>query len=114
MIYYIHGWKYVARTDHEAHNYLRNFADEIGRLRWSIKLTELDFVVEHRAGKMVHVDPIAFMLAQLVQGGNLEKEYVLREEAKDAFCLSPGTYVSRKYFLTTMVYIDVGRRESVR
>jgi len=49
---YLHGRKFVARTDHTALTYLRNFAGQNSRLlRWSIKLSELDFMVEHRAGK---------------------------------------------------------------
>ena len=58
---YLHGRKFVARTDHSALIYLRNFADQNSTLlRWSIKLSELDFMVEHRAGtKMAHVDALS-------------------------------------------------------
>ena len=97
---YLHGRKFVARTDHAALTYLKNFADQTSRLlRWSIKLSELDFVVEHRAGKkMAHVDALSRHVGTVVQGGTLGKEYVLREQAKDTFCLkqSPGSYASRK------------------
>ena len=96
---YLHDRKFVARTDHTALTYLRNFADQNSRLlRWSIKLSELDFVIEHRAGrKMAHVDALSRHVGTTVQAGALEKEDVLREQAKDAFCLkqSPSTYVSR-------------------
>jgi len=99
---YLHGRKLVARTDHAALIYLRNFADQNSRLlRWSNKLSELDFVVEHRAGKkMVRVDALSRHVGTIVQEGTPEKEDVLREQAKDVFCLkqSPGTYVSRKGF----------------
>jgi len=48
---YLYGRKFVAKSDHVALTYLRNFADQNSRLlRWSIKLPYLDFVVEHRAG----------------------------------------------------------------
>jgi len=49
---YLYGRKYLARTDHSALTYLRNFSDQNQRrMRWSMKLSELDFTVEHRAGK---------------------------------------------------------------
>jgi hypothetical protein len=118
---YLHGRKFVARTDHAALTYLRNFADQNSRwLRWSIKLSELDFVVQHRSGKkMAHIDALSRHVGAIVQGGALEKEDVLCEKAKDAFCLkqNTGTYASGKEFLfwTTMVfYKDVGRRENIR
>ena len=90
---HIHGWKFVARTYRAA---LRYFVDQNSRfLRWSIKISELDFVVEHRAGtKTAHVDALSRHVGTIVQGGNLDKEDVLREQAKDAFCLwqNPGNY----------------------
>ena len=99
---YLHGRKFVARTDHAALKYLRNFADQNSRLmRWSIRLSELDFSVEHRAGaKIAHVDALSRCVGTIAQGGTLDKEEVLREQAKDEFCLkqAPGTYGSRKEF----------------
>ena len=48
---YFYGKKFVVRTDQSALTYLRNFAENNSRLlRWSLKLSELDFTVEHRAG----------------------------------------------------------------
>jgi transposase InsO family protein len=101
---YLHGRKFVARTDNSALTYLRNFADQNSRLlRWSIKLSELHFTVEHRAGtKMAHVDALSRHVGTIAQGGTLEKENVLHEQGKDDFCRkqNPGTYSSRKeYFL---------------
>ena len=85
---YLHGRKLKVRTDHSALTYLRNFADQNRRLlRWSIKLSELDFMVDHRAGtKMAHIDALSRHFGTTVQGGTLEKEGVLREQAKDPFC----------------------------
>jgi len=86
---YLHGRKLVARTYHAALTYLRNFADQNSRLlRWSIKLSELDFVVEHRAGKkMANVDSLSRHVGVVVQGGTLEKDDVPRQQAKGTFCL---------------------------
>jgi len=49
---------------------------------------------------MVHIDALSRHVGAVVQGGTLEKEDVLREQAKDTFCLkrSPGTYASRKEY----------------
>jgi hypothetical protein len=48
---YLYGKRFLFRTDHAAFTYLQKFADHNSRLlRWSPKLSELDFVVEHRAG----------------------------------------------------------------
>jgi hypothetical protein len=70
---YLHGRQFVARTDHAAWTYLRNFADQNSRLlRWSIKLSELDFGVQHRAGtKLTHVDALSRHVGTTVQGGSL-------------------------------------------
>lgn len=55
---YLYGKRFLVRTDHAALTYLQKFADHNSRLlRWSVKLSELDFVFEHRAGsKIGHVD----------------------------------------------------------
>ena len=48
---YTYGKQFLVRTDYSAFSYLRNFADHNSHLlRWSLKLSKLDFVVEHRAG----------------------------------------------------------------
>jgi hypothetical protein len=45
---YPFGKQFLVRTDHYALKYLQNFADQNSRLmRWSLKLSELDFMVEH-------------------------------------------------------------------
>jgi len=57
---YLYGKRFLVRTDHAALTYLQKFADHNSRLlRWSLKLSELDFVVEHRAGsKIGHEDAL--------------------------------------------------------
>jgi len=48
---YLYGRQFLVRTDHAALSYLQNSVDQNDRLmRWSLKLSELDFVVEHRPG----------------------------------------------------------------
>jgi hypothetical protein len=97
---YLHDQQFLVRADHATLTYLRNFADQDSRLlRWSLKLSELDFVVELRAGtKMAHVDALSRHVGTIVQGGTLDKENALLEQAKNAFCLkqTPGTYDSKR------------------
>jgi len=51
---YLFGKQFLVRTGHSALKYLQNFADQNSRLmRWSLKLSEMDFVVEHRAGSKI-------------------------------------------------------------
>ena len=47
---YLHGRMFVVRTDHAALTYIKKFRDQNARLmRWSVKLSELEFTVQHRA-----------------------------------------------------------------
>jgi len=47
----------VLRTDHAALRYVHTFADNSRLLRWSLKLSEFDFTVEHRLGTQIrHAD----------------------------------------------------------
>ena len=85
---YTYGKQFLVRTDHSALTYLRNFADHNSRLlRWSLKLSELDFIVEHRAGsKIGHVDALSQHVGTITHPNSLSKEVVLREQKADAFC----------------------------
>jgi hypothetical protein len=58
---YLLGRLFVVRTFHAALVKLQNFADNNSRLlRWSIKLSELDFVVQQRPGsKLSHIDSLS-------------------------------------------------------
>jgi hypothetical protein len=57
---YLYGRQFLIRTDHAAFTHLRNFADSNFRLmRWSLQLSEFDFIIEHKAGtKIRHVDAL--------------------------------------------------------
>jgi len=99
---YPHGRKFLARTDHAALKYLQKFSDQNSRLLlWSIRLSELDFVVEHKPGsKMGHVDALSRHVGSVAHDNALGKENVLREQEKDAFCIkqAPGNYRSKREF----------------
>ena len=48
---YQEGQRFTVRTDHDFLRWVLNLADAKGRLaRWLLRLSEYDFVVEHRAG----------------------------------------------------------------
>ena len=85
---YLHGKKFLVRTDHSALSYLRKFSDHNSRLmRWSLKLSELDFVVEHKpASKISHVDALSRHVGAVMHEDSLDKERILCEQQKDEFC----------------------------
>ena len=99
---YLYGNKFLVRTDYSTLSYLQNFAEHNSRLlRWSIKLSELDFVVEHRPGsKIGHVDALSRHVGTVKYGAVLSKEIVLREQEKEVLCMkqTAGTYNSKREF----------------
>jgi len=100
---YLYGERFLVRKDHAALTYLQKFADHNSRLlRWSLKLSELDFVVEHRAGsKMGHVDALRRHVGAITNPDPLSRQNVQQEQRKDAFCRTqtPRTYHSKsEYF----------------
>jgi hypothetical protein len=101
---YLYGKKFLDRTDHAALTHLRTFADHNSRLmRWSVRLSEFDFVVEHRAGsKIGHADALSRHVGTILDDEILGKDKILAEQRKDYFCKNqrPGKYSSRsEYFL---------------
>jgi len=69
-------------------------------MRWSLKFSELDFVVEHRTGSKVgHVDDLSRHVGAVTREDSLDKECILCEQ-KDEFCTKqePGTYSSKSEF----------------
>jgi len=99
---YLHGKKFLVRTDHSALSYLRKVSDNNSRLmRWSLKLSELDFIVEHKSGcKISHVDALIRHVGAVMHEDSLDKERILCEQQKDEFCTKQelGTYSSKRQF----------------
>jgi hypothetical protein len=58
---YLYGKKFLVRTDHAALTFLHKFAGNNSRLmRWSLRLSEFDFSIEHVPGtKVAHVDALS-------------------------------------------------------
>lgn len=85
---YLHGRSFLARTDHAALTYLRKFAHQNTRhFRWSIKLSGLDFIVEHKAAsKMGHVNALSRHVGSVAHENTLDRGNILREQEKHAFC----------------------------
>jgi len=85
---FVYGNQFLVITDHAALSYLRTFADAISRLmRWNLRLSEFDFIVEHRPGiKIKHVDALSRHVAAIMQDGLPSKEEILAEQRKDPFC----------------------------
>jgi len=99
---YLHGKKFLVRTDHSALSYLRKFSDNNSRLmRWSFELSELNFIVEHKPGsKISHEDFLSRHVGVVMHEDSLDKERILCEQQKDEFCTKQelGTYSSKRQF----------------
>jgi hypothetical protein len=67
---YLYGKRFTLRTDHAALKYLHTFAENNSRLlRWSVRLSEIDFVVEHRPGSQIrHADALSRLFQVADQG----------------------------------------------
>ena len=101
---YLYGKKFVLRTDHSALKYLHTFADNNSRLlRWSLRLTEFDFTVEHRPGTQIrHVDSLSRAVQSVTSSLDLTRDEVKGAQESDKFCqsLEVGTAKGRsEYFL---------------
>ena len=100
---YRYGKKFPVRTDNSVVTYLRNFAENNSRhLRWRPNLSELYFTVEHRAGfKIRPVDALSRHMGALIDEDIQDMNNVLREQAKDAFCVKQKpSYRTSSYPIT--------------
>ena len=78
---YLYGHKFTVHTDHRALKWLLNLQDPSSRLtRWAVKLSEYDFVVEHRPGtRMRHADALSRSVNQVEKDLVLSRE-IIRDE----------------------------------
>jgi len=85
---YLYGKRFLVRAGHAALTYLQKFADHNSRLLiLSLKLSELDFVVEHRAGsKIGHVDALSRHVGAITNQDPLSRKSIRQEQSKDVFC----------------------------
>jgi hypothetical protein len=86
---YLYGKKFVLRTDHSALTYLHKFADNSRLLRWSLKLAEFDFSIEHRPGTQIqHVDALSRSVQAVTDDQTLTRGDFKAGQGTDKFCLS--------------------------
>jgi hypothetical protein len=85
---YLYEKKFLVRTDHSALTYLHKFADNNSRfLRWSLRLAEFDFDVEHRPGaKIRHVDALSRHVQSMTTEQSFSKYLFRAEQKRDIFC----------------------------
>ena len=70
-------------------------------MRWSLKLSELNFVVEHKPGSKIGlVDALSRHVGAVMHEDSLDKERIFSEQQKDEFWTEqePGTYPSKREF----------------
>jgi hypothetical protein len=86
----LYGRKFTVHTDHRALKWLLNLQDPSSRLtRWAVKLSEYDFVVEHRAGtRMRHADGLSRGVHAVEKRLILSREVIREEQEKDEFCVN--------------------------
>ena len=96
---YLYGRQFKVYTDHRALKWLLNLQDPSSRLtRWAVKLSEYDFIVEHRPNsKMRHADALSRCI-QIVTGDySLTKEKIKEAQENDLLC--EKYRVSEKFWL---------------
>ena len=78
----------MLRTDHAALKYIHNFAGNTsGLLRWSLRLSEFDFVVEYRPGSQIkHADALSRAVQALTKDLEISRDQVKKAQAVDKFC----------------------------
>ena len=58
-------------------------------MRWSLKLAELEFTVEHKSGKKrPNVDALIQHVGTVLHDGNMSPEDYFQEKGKDIYCQS--------------------------
>jgi hypothetical protein len=92
-------------ADYAALTYLKKFSATNAKLiRWSLKLSELDFEIEHRADTRIpHVDALSRHVGAAANTGSMDPEIVRIEQERDQFCkeMHPGRFNSISEFFMT-------------
>jgi len=85
---YLYGRRFTVQTDHRALKWLLNLQGPSSRLtRWAMKLSEYDFVVEHRPGtQMRHADALSRSVNVIKEELVLSKENIRDKQETDELC----------------------------
>lgn len=90
----LYGPRFTEYTDHRDLKWLLNLQDPSSRFtRWAIKLSEYDFVVEHRPNtKMRHADALSRSANMVEKDLILFQEVIRDEQARDDLCTKYRKY----------------------
>jgi hypothetical protein len=85
---YLHGRRSTVYMDNSALKWLLNLQDLSSKLtRWSVKLSEYDYVVEHLPGtKTRHADAFSRNVGKVNTEVALSREAIREEQEKDDLC----------------------------
>jgi hypothetical protein len=80
---YLYGKRFTVRTGHAALTYLKTSDTNTTLMRWSVKLPELDFIIEQREEtKIPHVDALSRHVGTILDKGKLTPEEVRAEQKR--------------------------------
>ena len=80
-------------------------------MRWSLKILDLDFVVQHRPGRKIgYADALSRHVAAIMPEYSLDKENIRREEEKMISVRNkiPGTFLAITNFFGSMMVSCTG------
>ena len=84
---YLFGKRFLVRKDDAALKFLRNLAENSRLIRWSLRLSEFDFEIEHVPGsKIKHVDALSRHVGLVEESHLKNKEIMMKEQKKYLFC----------------------------
>jgi hypothetical protein len=113
---YLYGKQFVLRTDHAALKYMHNFAGNNSRLlRFSLRLSEFDFVIEHRPGTQIrHADALSRAVQAVTQDLEISRDEVKKAQAEDKFCqsLKPGPESGKTEYFRDLDELIFRRRKN--